>query len=144
MEASALLVLFKYEHVGSSRRDEWLLLCPENKILFARRTRGGRRAFGAVGTWCTEGNNKLHLQGFACCLGANTHDLCFHKSTNKMGEWNSAEGNVCRTLRLVGWCGIPPAAPRMLQDAPTAQRDGALLAIADASEQVVEGEWLWV
>ena len=66
MQNEACTVLFKYTHVGSRCQDEWLVLCPDSRVVFARKTKAGHRAFGSVGSWHPTSS------GFdlVACLGA--------------------------------------------------------------------------
>lgn len=103
MQNAACAVLFKYMHYGSNRHDEWLLICPQGKLLFARKTKRGHRAYGSCGAWHVDGDN-LMLTGWACREGAKKHDLTFKKNHNKLGEWTSTMENVTRHLKMMGWC----------------------------------------
>ena len=72
-------VVFSWHHQG---RVECLFLeLPTNhKIHFLRVTRGGRIAWGSVGTWhafSTPNGPRLCLRSFSCCLGAQLRDLTF-------------------------------------------------------------------
>jgi hypothetical protein len=80
-----------------------LLICPQGKLLFARNTKRGHRAYGSCGAWHVDGDNFM-LTGWACCEGAKKHDLTFKKNHNKLGEWTSTTEKVTRHLKMRGWC----------------------------------------
>ena len=141
MSNEACSVLFKWLLVGTTRHDEWLLLCPEGRLLFARRTKGGHRGYGSVGTW-THCGDVIYLRAFACCQGAKLHNLEFKRNCNKVGLWVSTEGAVTRELRLVGWSAVPDQP--MLRIADAERPEPALLAICDNTEEVVEHDWTLV
>ena len=55
-------------------------LLASHNIHFLRVTRGGRLAWGSVGTWhafSTPNGPRLCLRSFSCCLGARLRDLTF-------------------------------------------------------------------
>ena len=138
MQNEACTVLFKYTHVGSRRQDEWLVLCPDSRVVFARKTRGGHRAFGSVGSWRPTSSG-FDLVAWACCEGAKKRDLSFHRIVNKIHQWECQADGVTRRVMLMGWT-VPP----MPQLCDTAQRpDPNLLAIAD-TDQVADEGWILV
>ena len=58
----------------------FLELSASHNIHFLRVTRGGRLAWGSVGTWhafSTPNGPRLCLRSFSCCLGARLRDLTF-------------------------------------------------------------------
>ena len=58
----------------------FLELSPSHNIHFLRVTRGGRIAWGSVGTWhafSMPNGPRLCLRSFSCCLGARLRDLTF-------------------------------------------------------------------
>ena len=72
-------VVFSWHHQG---RVECLFLelSTSHNIHFLRVTRGGRIAWGSVGTWhafSTPNGPCLCLRSFNCCLGARLRDLTF-------------------------------------------------------------------
>ena len=77
--ASTNCVVFSWHHQG---RVECLFLepSPSHNIHFLRVTRGGRIAWGSVGTWhafSMPNCPRLCLRNFSCCLGARLRDLTF-------------------------------------------------------------------
>ena len=77
--ASTNCVVFSWHHQG---RVECLFLelSGSHNIHFLRVTRGGRLAWGSVGTWrafSTPNGPRLCLRSFSCCLGARLRDLTF-------------------------------------------------------------------
>ena len=77
--ASTNCVVFSWHHQG---RVECLFLelSASHNIHFLRVTRGGRLAWGSVGTWhafSTPNGPRLCLRSFSCCLGARLRDLTF-------------------------------------------------------------------
>ena len=61
-------ILFKWLHCGTNRHDEWLLLCPEQRVLFARRTKKGHRGYGSVGSWTSVGDSLVLSLDQLCLL----------------------------------------------------------------------------
>ena len=58
----------------------FLELSPSHNIHFLRVTRGGRIAWGSMGTWrafSMPNGPRLCLRSFSCCLGARLKDLTF-------------------------------------------------------------------
>ena len=82
------------------------------------------------------------LTNFACCAGANLHNLEFHKNRNKVGLWVSQQGSVTRELRLVGWTAMPEQPILRIPD--LVRPDPALLAICDSTDQVAHDGWFLV
>ena len=77
--ASTNCVVFSWHHQG---RVECLFLelSASHNIHFLRVTRGGRAAWGSVGTWhafAMRNGPRLCLRSFSCCLGACLRDLTF-------------------------------------------------------------------
>ena len=77
--ASTNCVVFSWRHQG---RVECLFLelSASHNIHFLRVTRGGRLAWGSVGTWhafSTPNGPRLCLRSFSCCIGARLRDLTF-------------------------------------------------------------------
>ena len=77
--ASTNCVVFSWHHQG---RVECLFLelSASRNIHFLRVTRGGRVAWGSMGTWLaspTPNGPRLCLRSFCCCLGARLRDLTF-------------------------------------------------------------------
>ena len=77
--ASTNCVVFSWHHQG--RVDcLFLELSASHNIHFLRVTRGGRFAWGSVGTWhafSTPNGPRLCLRSFSCCLGVRLRDLTF-------------------------------------------------------------------
>ena len=136
MQNEACTVLFKYTHVGSGRQDEWLVLCPDSRVIFARKTRGGRRAFGSVGSWRPTSSG-FDLVAWACCLGAKRRDLSFHRIQNKIHQWESQADGVTRRVLLMGW--TAPPIPQLCD--MTQRPDPNLLAIADTDQVADEASY---
>ena len=77
--ASTNCVVFSWHHQG---RVECLFLelSASHNIHFLRVARGGRLAWGSVGTWhafSTPNGPRLCLRSFSCCLGARLRELTF-------------------------------------------------------------------
>ena len=77
--ASTNCVVFSWHHQG---RVECLFLelSASHNIHFLRVTRGGRAAWGSVGTWhafSMPNGPRLCLRSFSCCLAARLRDLTF-------------------------------------------------------------------
>ena len=93
--ASTNCVVFSWHHQG---RVECLFLelSPSHNIHFLRVTRGGRIAWGSVGTWhafSMPNGPHLCLRSFSCCLGARLRDLTL---TTLVG-WLMAQVASCTT-----------------------------------------------
>jgi hypothetical protein len=76
---------------------------------------------------------------WACCEGAKKRDLSFHRTVNKIHEWECLADGVTRRVKLMGW-----TAPPVPQICDTPQRPAPnLLAIADTNQVADEG-WILV
>ena len=77
--ASTNCVVFSWHHQGRVE-GLFLELSASHNIHFLQVTRGGRVAWGSMGTWhasFTPNGPRLCLRSFGCCLGARLRDLTF-------------------------------------------------------------------
>ena len=93
---SPTCVVFSWHHQG---RVECLFLelSPSHNIHFLRVTRGGRIAWGSVGTWrafSMPNGPRLCLRSFCCCLGARLRDLTFDVDPHNPSRMVDGTGRV--------------------------------------------------
>ena len=75
----------------------FLELSPSHNIHFLHVTRGGRIAWGSVGTWrvfSMPNGPRLCLRSFSCCLGARLRDLTFDVDPHDPSRMVDGTGRV--------------------------------------------------
>ena len=101
-----VLTVGKWNHQGANRHSEWLLTDSETKACyFIRRTKAGRLACGAQGTFQSR-DNWLRLEDFACASDNHItrRNLTFHQ----LGGYGASDqwvehGSATRRILFVGW-----------------------------------------
>ena len=92
-----VLTVGKWNHQGANRHSEWLLTDSETKACyFIRRTKTGRLACGAQGTFESR-DNWLRLEDFACASDITLQEETSHSTSS-----------VAMGLRISGWSMVLP------------------------------------